>query len=97
MTTMTIEAADAVFAQIDETIASIKLKPIDPMTIVQTPAGRLRQALSMFRVVRPILAALTTVPLIPNPWRSAIQLFIVALDGLNAEVSSADFKAGKDL
>lgn len=97
MTMMTFEAADAVFAQIDERIASLKLKPIDPMTIVHTQASRLQQALTIYRVVRPILSALTAVPLISGSWRSAIQFFIVALDGVNADASSGDFKAGKDL
>jgi hypothetical protein len=45
-----------------------------------------------YAVVRPILAALTVIPLIPATWRAALSIFITTLDGV-----SDSFKAGKDL
>ena len=97
MTITTYEAVLAAHAEIDASIATLKIKPNDPMTLVQTPPNRLKQVITIFRAVRPLLATVAALPLIPASWRSAVQLFVVALDGLAGEVASADFKAGKDL
>jgi hypothetical protein len=91
------EAAKAAYAEIEAGIALLKLKPVDPMTLVQTPAQRLQQVVSIYRGVRPLLSTIAVLPFIPASWRAGVQMFIVALDGLTGEVASADFKAGKDL
>ena len=96
MTITTYEAVLAAHAEIDASIATLKIQPNDPMTLVQTPPNRLKQVITIFRAVRPLLATVAKLP-IPASWRSAVQLFVVALDGLAGEVASAEFKAGKDL
>jgi hypothetical protein len=91
-------AAKAAYAEIEAGFALLKkLGPVDPMTLVHTPAERLQQVISIFRGVRPLLSTIAALPFIPATWRAGVQMFIVALDGLTGEVASADFKAGKDL
>jgi hypothetical protein len=97
MNITTYEAAAAAYAEIDSSIATLKIQPHDPMTLVPTPANRLKQVVSIYRAVRPLLSGIASLALVKASWRSAVQLFIVALDGLAAEVASIDFKAGKDL
>jgi len=91
------EAAAAAYAEIDSSIATLKIKPHDPMTVVQTPESRLTRAITIYRAVRPFFAAASVMPFVPAAWRAAVQLFVVALDGVAGDVASADFKAGKDL
>lgn len=93
----TYEAWMAARAEIDAGIATLKVKPVDPMTIVQTPGSRVKQVVTIYRAVRPVLSTVASLALVPASVRAVVQLFVVALDGLAADVASADFKAGKDL
>jgi hypothetical protein len=58
----------------------------------QTAADRTTSMVASYAVVRPILAALAVIPLIPATWRAALSIFITTLDGV-----TDSFKAGKDL
>jgi len=58
-------------------------------TGAQTPTV---QFVTLYAAVRPIVVLLSTVPLIPLTWRSALLDFLKSLDQV-----SATFKAGKDL
>ncbi|HYK01365.1 MAG TPA: hypothetical protein VE974_06385 [Thermoanaerobaculia bacterium] len=65
----------------------------------ETPLGRLRRVLKIYRGIKPLLVILGGLPIIPFPWRSAINTFALSLEALAAaapEVTAA-FKAGKDL
>jgi hypothetical protein len=50
------------------------------------------RVVKIYGAIRPLLKALALMPIIPASWRSALQLFAVALDALTPA-----FKAGKDL
>lgn len=69
-------------------------------TLVQdTPNGRLQKVLKIYGGVKPVLAVIGSLPLIPSTWRAAMVMFTQALDALSAvggEIT-AEFKAGKDL
>jgi len=66
---------------------------------------------TIYLAVRPILAIVAELPLVPPHWRDALRLFIATLDGLAAAGglsgengldprpgnAGANFKAGKDL
>jgi len=69
-------------------------------TLVQeTPNSRLQRVLKIFRGLKPALAVIGALPLIPANWRAAIAMFVQALDALalvGPEIT-AEFKAGKDL
>jgi hypothetical protein len=53
---------------------------------------RTERFVTLYAAVRPIIVMLSTIPLTPLTWRSALLDFLKSLD----EVSAA-FKAGKDL
>lgn len=93
----TYEGLMAARAEIEAGIAKLKAKPVDPMTAVQTAGSRVKQVVTIYRFVRPVLSTAASLALVPAPIRAAVQLLVVALDGLAADVASADFKAGKDL
>jgi hypothetical protein len=55
--------------------------------------------LKIYRGIKPVLAVLSALPLIPSTWRAALVMFdqaLEALSGVGGEVV-ASFKAGKDL
>jgi len=58
----------------------------------QTAADRAQRLMTTYAGVRPILLALSSIPLVPETWRAAISVFVASLDGI-----TASFKAGKDL
>ena len=85
---------------LDRTVRALMREMEHENTLVpETPNGRLQRVLKIFRSLKPVLAVVGTLPLIPATWRSAIVLFVQALDALalvGPEIT-ADFKAGKDL
>ncbi|PYQ25509.1 MAG: hypothetical protein DMF56_27230 [Acidobacteria bacterium] len=67
--------------------------------VAETPLSRLQKVLKIYRGVKPLLAVLGSLPLIPSTWRAAIVMFdqaLEALSGVGGEIT-AQFKAGKDL
>lgn len=77
------------------------------LTHAAAPAQRL---IAAYRAVKPILAAIAALPILPTQWRLALRVFTGALDELAGSQtavtaapapegipSDADFKAGKDL
>ena len=66
--------------------------------LVQKPAeaGKLAQLAKVYSGIKPLLTALASMIFVPASWRSALAIFIAALDAVTGDVS-ADFKAGKDL
>jgi hypothetical protein len=90
------------FEQIDEAIASLDMESLNENSILPlSPADRIQRLVKVYYVVRPLLTAMSMLPLIPASWRAALVLFIETLEAL-AVVSEggavADwFKAGKDL
>ncbi len=47
----------------------------------QTAADRAQRLMTTYAGVRPILLALTSVPLVPETWRAAITVFVACLAG----------------
>ena len=88
------------FEEIDQQINALSFSALRAPALTSTPAGRLDRALRIYRGVRPILIGLNLVPLIPQRWRDALQIFVAAVDELTATLppgQNGDFKAGKDL
>jgi hypothetical protein len=50
--------------------------------------------LKIYAGIKPLLALISTLAVLPRSWRSALRLFLGALD---AVALGAEFKAGKDL
>lgn len=60
---------------------------------------RVQRLLATFQAVRPILSAVSVLPLIPPQFRDTLRLFLATFDAFAQSVPAAgpDFKAGKDL
>jgi hypothetical protein len=67
--------------------------------VAETPLNKLQKVLKIYRSIKPLLAVLGTLPLIPSMWRGTIVIFGQALDALAASAPdvTAQFKAGKDI
>jgi hypothetical protein len=85
---------------IDREVRALMREMEHENTLVQeTPNSRLQRVLKIFRSLKPALAVIGALPLIPANWRGAIAMFVQALDALalvGPEIT-AEFKAGKDL
>ena len=55
--------------------------------------------LKVYRQIKPLLAVLGSLPILPFTWRGSLTIFTQALDALAATAPgiTAAFKAGKDL
>lgn len=84
----------------DRTLRALQQEMEQENTLVSdTPNTRLQKVLKIYRGIKPVLAVLGGLPLIPSTWRAAVVMFTQALDALSAvggEIT-AQFKAGKDL
>lgn len=79
---------------------SIKTLDIATMEEEKTLTGasfvtQLDRLVTVYNAVKPLIAVLSTLPLIPKAWRAAIAFFDKSLE--EVVVAVPDFKAGKDL
>jgi len=80
------------FEEIDTSIRSYTMEESEGNTLLPSkPSAGVTRVLQIYTAVKPLLKALAVLPLLPAVWRSALQLFVIALD------EAATFKAGKDL
>src|ERR1044072_3094605 len=85
---------------VDASLRNLQKEMEQENTLVQeTPVGRLQRVLKIYRGIKPLLAVLSTLPLIPSTWAAASVRFNQALEALaiSAPDVTAHFKAGKDL
>lgn len=97
MNTATLKVHDVpTFVDIDRSLTNLGVVDTTPASASNNP---LQKVILMFALLRPLFLAISALPIIPNSWRTAVQLFVAALDALAAStpVDSGDFKAGKDL
>jgi hypothetical protein len=104
MNTATLKVHDVpTFVDIDRSLTNLGVVDTTPATESNNP---LQKVLMMFALLRPLFLGIAALPIIPNSWRIAVQLFVAALDALaasnvhaeaTAPVDAGDFKAGKDL
>ena len=98
------QSSEAVIARskkdVDRSVRALMQEMEHENTLVQeAPSARLQRVLKIFRGIKPVLAVVGALPLIPATWRASMAMFVQALDAL-ALVGpdlTADFKAGKDL
>lgn len=84
------------FEGIDKSIRSIS---VEGMTAIPDTASRAQRLVAIYQGIHPILVSLSVLPLLPQPWRDALRLFLASFDVFAQSVPQADpdFKAGKDL
>jgi hypothetical protein len=86
------------YEAIERSLLSVDLRTLKAAPAAADAVARVQRLLTIYRAVRPLLLALTMLPLPPR-FGDALQLFTVTLDQLAASVPAAHggFKAGKDL
>jgi hypothetical protein len=112
MTTIGIEMSSSSqpsFAEIDASIRTLTDYARNDRTLLASGSKeRLVRTLKVYTAVKPLLRALSFVPLLPTNWRAALVLFLETLDALALTAEGAgddfpppepriEFKAGKDL
>lgn len=78
------------FEQINQHLASFDAKKFQPggelhftaAAITANPGQVLQKICSLYKIIRPILVAISAFPLLPANWRAAIKTFITLLDTL---------------
>ncbi|HEX6096914.1 MAG TPA: hypothetical protein VF432_11365 [Thermoanaerobaculia bacterium] len=83
-------------ASVRETLASLEN---ENTLIAESPNVLFQRVLSVFGGLKPMLAFLTTFPILPPTWRKGLTAFVQALDALAVfgPQVTVHFKAGKDL
>jgi len=85
-------------ASIDRSVRNLMADMQHENTLIaDTANGRLQKVLKVYRGIKPLLAVLGNLPLLPSTWRAAVVIFNQALESLAAVDVTAEFKAGKDL
>lgn len=89
------------FETIDEHVQGSGLDALFEQPAGEMPVSKTARLLAAYAAVRPILSAVSVLPLIPPQWRKALRVFIAALDEMLSSgtgiAPDRDFKAGKDL
>ncbi|HEX3578234.1 MAG TPA: hypothetical protein VHY33_06690 [Thermoanaerobaculia bacterium] len=87
------EQNEVSFEAINAHVNSTDLSEVTAQTAApQTAKDRAQQLMTAYTAARPILVAVSAIPLIPATWRAIVTTLVVALDGV-----TNTFKAGKDL
>jgi hypothetical protein len=90
-------AASKTWKTIDRSIKTLDIATMEeehtavPVTFV----GIVDQVVQIYNGIKPLIAVLSTLPLLPQAWRAAVAVFSSKLDAL--AVGLPAFKAGKDL
>lgn len=83
-------------AAVRETLASLEN---ENTLIADSPNVLFQRVLKVFLGLQPLLAFLTTFPILPQPWRNGLKTLVQVLEALAAVGSqvTVQFKAGRDL
>src|SRR5256885_4076108 len=92
-------AAATTYGEINQSIRSINFAEFDRCTAVgETFAGHLQRLVKLYAAVRPLLTAVSALPLVPQSWRAGMALFLVTVDAITSSPeANPNFKAGKDI
>ena len=85
------------FESIQQSVNTLDLQAFTAKTAAGDQPTRVQRVLASYRAVRPLLAAVAVVPVIPPQFRDALRLFLVTFDQFAADSATGEFKAGKDL
>jgi hypothetical protein len=107
MTTFPNSDSQLSFAAIDAHVRARSATALS--TPAQTAGNAWQRLIARYTAIRPILVALSAIPLIPPTWRAGLAAFIATADEASlligtpvgtlptpAPITQPDFKAGKD-
>jgi hypothetical protein len=102
MSTMEQEASTkgVSFKHIDKAIKTLKLADMEQENALlgDNLSGRVQKLVKVYSSIKPLLVAVSALPIIPATWRAALVIFTQAVEAVVASPEIApDFKAGKDL
>lgn len=95
-----LAAGTVSFADIDVAIRRLNLKPSEQETLIaDSLTDNLQRLVTIYDALKPLLTALTVLPLFPATWRRTLLYLKQLLDAIVAGAGgiTANFKAGKDL
>jgi hypothetical protein len=92
-------AAATTYGTINQSIRTLDFAELEHCNAIgDTFAGHVKRLVTLYAAVKPLLAVIATLPLVPQSWRAAVALFIATLDAVTSPPQiNPDFKAGKDL
>ena len=93
-------AAATTYGAINQSMRSINFAEFEQFAAIGggTFVGHLQQLSKLYAAVKPLLAAVSALPLLPQSWRAGLALFLATLDVItSAPEIDPDFKAGKDI
>jgi len=92
-------AATTAYATINQSIRSLDFDEFSgQFAIADTFNAQLQRLAKLYVTLEPLLTAVAALPLLPQPWRVALGLFVGTLDAVaSSPETDPDFKAGKDL
>jgi len=88
------------FKQIDQSVKTLDLATVEQENALlpDNLSGRVQKLVKVYGSIKPLLTVVSTLPIIPSGWRSALAVFSQAVEAVvSAPEISADFRAGKDL
>jgi hypothetical protein len=102
MSTMEQEASTNVvsFKHIDKAIKTLKLADMEQENALlgDNLSGRVQKLVKVYSSIKPLLVAVSALPIIPATWRAALVIFTQAVEAVvSSPEIDPDFKAGKDL
>lgn len=102
MSTMEQEASTNVvsFKHIDKAIKTLKTADMEQENALlgDNLSGRVQKLVKVYSSIKPLLVAVSALPIIPATWRAALVIFTQAVEAVVSSPEIApDFKAGKDL
>jgi len=92
--------ATKTFAAINRSIKTLNFAEVEMenAAIGDTSSGRIQRLVKVYTAIKPLLTVVSTLPLLPHAWRTALSLFIAAVEAvISSPELNPDFKAGKDL
>jgi len=92
-------AAATTYGTINQSIRSLDFTEFESLAAIgDTFVSRLQRLTKLYAAVKPLLAVVSTLPLLPQSWRAGLALFLATLDAVASSPEiDPDFKAGKDL
>lgn len=78
-------AAAVTYGTINHSIRALDLEALRQQTVIAaTSADHVHRLVQLYFGVKPLLAVVAAIPLLPQPWRAALALFLGTLDALAA-------------
>jgi hypothetical protein len=92
-------AAATTYGAINHAMRSLDVSECEQFAAIDEPfVNRLQRLTKLYPAVKPLLTAISVLPVLPQSWRAGLALFLATVDAITASPEAdPEFKAGKDL